>query len=263
LNIAICEEGLGQLASAWQHYHDVLQELFVDDERLPFVKERISALEARVPRLTLQRGPRAPFDTRVRDGSVELSGASFGLPLPVDPGEHELEVHAPGHVSRHYRVIVAAGERVYLVVEPGPEQRSAAKISRRPALARSAGMRQAQPQPPRESQSVKRRAGFVLAASGAAAVAVGAISGIMVLDRKATVENGCDARKICTSEAIEAADSGTTLGAVSTIAFATGAVALISGAYLIISISRPPRPQTALGWSASAFSWGLSVHRTF
>jgi hypothetical protein len=256
LNIAICEEELGQLASAWQHYLEVLEGLFVSDDRLPFVKTRVQALEKRVPRLTLRLSTRAPGTTRVRLASSELTPASFGVALPVDPGQHELVVRADGHESRHYTVGIAEGEHEEIVVEPGPP------VQARPAAA--------PPKPKPSSAAVaraptsgRRTAGFVIGGTGVAALAVGTVAGLMVLDRKAAVEDGCNEQKSCTPEALDAADSGTTLGAVSNVAFVAGILAVLSGAYLVLSSPGPGKPQTALSCGASRSGAALSVYRSF
>jgi hypothetical protein len=255
LNIAICEEELGQLASAWQHYLEVLEGLFVSDDRLPFVKARVQALEKRVPRLTLRLSTRAPGTTRVRLASTELTPASFGVALPVDPGEHELVVRADGHEARHYPVGVAEGEHEEIVVEPGPP------VQARPAVARP------KPKPSaavaRAPTSGRRTAGFIIGGTGVAALAVGTVAGLMVLDRKAAVEDGCNEQKICTPEAVDAADSGATLGAVSNVAFVAGGLAVLSGAYLVLSSPASGKPQTALSYGATWSALALSVHQSF
>src|ERR1700712_1639874 len=72
LNLAECEEQRGHLASAWALYRTAGEQLAEKDERLALAHARASALERRVPKLTLSLAPGAPKGTSVRDGSVEL-----------------------------------------------------------------------------------------------------------------------------------------------------------------------------------------------
>ena len=100
LNLADCEEKRGHLASAWELFRTVEEKLNPSDERVTVAHGRAQALQARVPRLTLELAAGAPKSSSVRDGSVELGSATFGISLPVEPGSHELVVSAPGFAAR-------------------------------------------------------------------------------------------------------------------------------------------------------------------
>ena len=58
------------------------------------------------------------MDTKVRDGEAEYSGAAFGLPLPVDPGKHELVIEAQGRgvpiVAMPYTNVAMANHPAFL-----------------------------------------------------------------------------------------------------------------------------------------------------
>jgi hypothetical protein len=89
-NLADCEERRGRLATAWSLFRGVLSELAVDDDRRPIAEGRAKRLESRLPRVTLLRTPETPPKARVRVDGVELGEGSFGVPLPMDPGAHDL-----------------------------------------------------------------------------------------------------------------------------------------------------------------------------
>src|SRR5688572_17853488 len=91
-NLADCEERRGRLATAWSLFRGVLAELAPDDDRRPIAEQRAKTLEPRLPMLTLVRTARTPPDVRVRVDGVELGEGSYGLPLPMDPGNHELSM---------------------------------------------------------------------------------------------------------------------------------------------------------------------------
>jgi hypothetical protein len=50
-NLAHAEEKVGLIASAWQHYYDVIGQLSPSDGRIAFARARVAALEPRLPRL--------------------------------------------------------------------------------------------------------------------------------------------------------------------------------------------------------------------
>jgi len=110
LNLAQCEEGLGKTASAVQHYRDVTELLPATDQRAGHANERIAALLPRVPKLTITLARGAPEGTRVTRSGVELGAASFGEPLPVDPGQHEIVVSASGRKTTRTTLTIKSGE---------------------------------------------------------------------------------------------------------------------------------------------------------
>src|SRR5882724_4149653 len=58
MNLATCEEKLGRLASAWQHWKEAIDALPANDDRVVFAQSRVEELEKKLPRLqvTLQSG---------------------------------------------------------------------------------------------------------------------------------------------------------------------------------------------------------------
>lgn len=64
LNVALCEESVGRLAAALQHYREVQVLLTKEDERMTLVSTHIGDLEPRVPRLRVSLS-RAATDARV------------------------------------------------------------------------------------------------------------------------------------------------------------------------------------------------------
>jgi hypothetical protein len=143
--------------------------------------------------------------------------------LPVDPGEHEVVVSAAGRRDKAFRVALALSERKELVLtagEPLPAAPSSTPVA--PA--------------PRDDAKGPPLVGYVLAGVGVVGVAIGAVTGVMALDRKATMkDDGCDPDgKTCrTQTGVDAASSGEILSTTSTVAFAVGGVSLGVGAYFL------------------------------
>ncbi|MCA9628661.1 MAG: hypothetical protein KC766_13375, partial [Myxococcales bacterium] len=94
LNLALCEERQGEIASSWAHFLEAAASMSPGDERIPIARQRAAALEARLPRLTLSLPPGAPAGTRVERDGEPVSSASFGVAIPVNPGEHRVVVTA-------------------------------------------------------------------------------------------------------------------------------------------------------------------------
>lgn len=228
LNIADCEEKMGRLATAWALYSEVTERLPASDDRHTVAKERAAALAKRVPKLSVRLAEGAPEGARVvRDGTA-LGTAALDTALPVDPGAHVIVVEAPGHERSSTRISIAEGEQKSVTVSVG-----AAK----PGSTHGAA--------PKGSSS-KQTWGWVLGGVGVVGVGIGAVTGVMVLGKKSTVDDNCDADKRCNQTGLDAAESGRTLGTVSGASFIVGGVALAAGAYLLLTTDSEKRPETAL-----------------
>ena len=253
LNLADCEEKRGRLASAWELFRTVEEKLSPNDERLAVAHGRALALQARVPRLTLALAPGTPPGSTVRDGNVELGAAAFGLPLPMDPGAHELVVSAPGFAPRTFSLQLAEAENRTLTVFVGEATKQAALAAPAPVA----------PGPPREvpsNQASTRTLGFVLGGVGIAGLGVAAVSGVLMLGKKGALNDGCHPDKSCTSAGLDAAHSARTLEIVSNVGWVVGAAALGAGAYFLLSSGPSSKPSTtlALGPTPSGAQFSLS-----
>jgi hypothetical protein len=241
LNLANCRDKLGELATAWQRFQEAIEKLPAGDSRLAVAKERSKALEPRIPKLVLLMSGAPDGLTVLRDG-VELGKGSLNLPLPVNPGVHQVIVRVPGRKDWQSSVELKESERRELALalgEPLPTTAPDASESRPSPVAEAPA---AQPEKPadRSTGSGQRTLGFAIGGLGLAGLATSLITGAMVISRKSTVERECNGN-LCTQAGLDAADSGKTLSTVSTIAFAVGAAGVGVGTYLILSASDEQR----------------------
>lgn len=236
----------------------VEEKLNPSDERVAVAHGRAQALQARVPRLTLELAAGSPKNSSVRDGSVELGSATFGIALPIEPGSHELVVSAPGFAERTFQIQLAEGEVRSLVVSPGaPVSPGAAPLAGpSPAATRS-------PEQPARTGSSGRTLGFVLGGVGVAGLGVATITSLMVVSKKSTVDAGCQPDKSCTSSALDAAHSGRTLEIVSNVGWVVGAAALGAGAYFLLTSGPSTKPSTAVALLPNPAGGQLSLSRSW
>ena len=254
MNLADCEEHLGKVASAWEHWRESIDALGdKPDKRMALARRKIAALEKRLPRVTLHLEPGSPSDTKVMKDGVELGSAALGLPVPVDPGPHVIVVRAPKHVDKSFNVSLAEGEVVEVTVGAG-----ALKPDDKP-VART----EIEPKP--KQTDPKRYIGYGLVGLGAVGLAVGAVAGLVAIGKKNTVGQLCHPDPAggtgCSQEGVDAASTGSTMAAVSTVGFLVGAVAAAGGVTLIVLTSGKSSTSAALGPTPGG--GGLSVTRTF
>jgi len=225
MNLAECEERLGHTASAWQRWGAAADQLPAGDRRRSTALAKARALEALLPRLTVQVKAEVPGLVVVRDG-LALGAASIGVPLPVDPGRHRIVASAPGHTPRSYEVTVESGGQQVVVVEPVPPPTVVA------APVPTETLRQAPPPPERPRG---RAIGWGLLAGGGLALGTGTYFGLQALAARREARDDCQAATHrCWSSAAGALERDRRASLVADVAFAAGTLATAGGLYLLL-----------------------------
>jgi hypothetical protein len=228
LNLAECEEHDGKVASAWEHWRQGLDRLPAGDPRIAMAQQHFSALEPRLPRLTLQLAAGAPDDTRVLRDGVELGRATFGIALPVDPGDHVLTILAANHEAATKPVHLDAAQSLTVQVEPGalgatPPPAPMEAVPPPPSVTPSA----------HESSNGLRTAGWVVGGVGIASFVGAAVTGILIVGDKSTANTDCTPEP-CTHPGVSAVDGGKTLLAVNAVTWALGIAGVGAGVTMIL-----------------------------
>lgn len=100
LNLAACLESDGRLASAWAKFVEAgtIATREGSAQRAAVARQRAAALEPRLVRVQVNVPERVP-GLRVTIGGRAFPEATWGTPIPIDPGEWEVVAEAPGHIS--------------------------------------------------------------------------------------------------------------------------------------------------------------------
>jgi len=169
--LAACHEREGKVASAWSEFTEAadLASRHHDPTRARYARQHAAALDPHVHRIRIDVAPPA---TEV---SVQLAGQTYGpgtlgSAIPLDPGDYEIEVHAPGKkpFSRALHVDPKLGgeERIQVLLEDAPPEP--------PQEARAAPVPLHTSESGPERSSGTRTAGFVVGGIGLA-LGVGAV----------------------------------------------------------------------------------------
>jgi hypothetical protein len=246
-NLAGCEEELGRIASAWQHWREVADQLPASDKRRPRALERAARLEQRLPRLIITLAASAPGDAEVRRDGVPLGAASLGVPLPADPGRHVVVVSARGRPSRSFEVMLAPGEQQVLSVEPAaaPAPRPVpSAVPAAPSSSAAAVVLRARPEPASSPRGRLSGPGPLLLGVGAAALAAGAYFGLQALAARREASRWCaegaGARR-CWASAERALARDRRFSLYADVGLGVGALAAGTGLYFLL---RSPRQHT-------------------
>lgn len=111
LNLALCHDRQGRIATAWAEYKEALSVAIRDgrNERRDFAKQRIDALEPRLPRLVVAPPQEVLSGLQISVDDKILVPELYGGSYPVDPGAHRVVARAPGRVT--WSITVNADER--------------------------------------------------------------------------------------------------------------------------------------------------------
>jgi hypothetical protein len=224
LNLADCEEHVGLLANAWEHYYRLEGELPKSDGRSTLAHERASALAPRVPYLTIGLAANAPPTARVFRDDIELGRASLALALPINPGTHVVLVTAPGRVPERTTVYAAEGERLSLSVHTGAA----------------------------EAVPIRRTLGWSAGAAGVASMGVAAYFGARALSERNTSDAHCSNGLCADSVSLGSYESARSDALAADVGLGIGLVALAIGGYLLLTSSADEAsPSSAVRMSAT------------
>ena len=255
LRLADCYERLGKTASAWatfKHAQNWARQNGQAD-REDLARQRVDTLAPQLSYLTLSLAGTAPPGLRVTRNGSALPLASLGVALPVDPGEHRIEVSAPGHASWQRALLVKPGPGAHNVRVPALEKLPVEAT--RPSRVAPADD---------GSWSTQQTAGAVTGAAGALSVLLGAGFGVYakVEGDRSKREEFCpnDGHNGCTPEGVDIRERARAFGTASTVTFVAGGVLLATGVTLWATAARPARERAArLQWRAAALPGHVST----
>ena len=260
LALAICHEGEGKTATAWVEYTQVATRAKHEGrpDREQAARAKAASLERRLSTLTITVPPalaRTPGLHLLHDGK-EIAEATWGLPVPVDPGPHEVQATAPGTVPFLQQVTIGDnGDRKVVEVPalaPAPVVAPLPVLPPvlppvvppvAPAIASGADIRTSPAAPSGESAPATglpgpRLAGVVLAGAGALALVGGGIFTLRALSKKHEYESQPNCQDTC--PALRAAN---TAGNTAT-GFVIGGVVLAGAGVALYTLGRPHGPPT-------------------
>jgi hypothetical protein len=242
MNLAVCEEKLGMLAKSWEHWQHALRALSPNDRRRQFVEERIAALEADLPTLTIVVKVDNPQRIELERNGVALGQVAWGVAVPVDPGVHEVVVKSPGHRPRRYQIEVAKGEARSVEVTTGPKLPE--RISE-----------------PNQTSSRVTWA-YVVGGMGLAGLGTALATGIMLQRTKDTVDENC-LDNVCNAEGMRAVRNGKKQLAANTTGFIVAGVGLGTGATLLLWRSGKEKERSEAGIRVVSRGVALTYRSTF
>ncbi len=209
--------------------------------------------------LALRRNPPAVLARRLQTRSTELVGklasvrldpdslpdgttatvgskpCQLGTKRYIDPGKVEIEVAAPGFVTRRLTLELREGEERLVSIALAPEAApSAIPDAVEPAPSPARRLEPAPPPVVVSTSSGLRPVGYVAASIGAAAIVAGGVTGYLALAEAEEVRRECPTKTTCSASGAAAARSGSTFSTVSTFTTIGGGALALVGLALVI-----------------------------
>jgi hypothetical protein len=288
LGLARAQVGLGKIVEASESYRRILREPLAPGAPAAFVKavddarRESASVAGRLAWVTLDvKGPTTP---QVVIDDVAVSAAALGVPLACNPGAHTMKASAEGALSgeRSFTLNEGARETISLTLQKLPEAPIAAVVpspvgadgarsgapqagaaSSDPA---SIGVRSEQPSdvpggvyaegppaPPARSSSFQTAAGITALGIGAVGLVGGGVTGVLVLSRRASLNDSCPGGH-CSAQYAGQVDTYRTLANVSTAATIVGATGVAAGTILLLTVPKA----AAVHVYAGALSAGIA-----
>ncbi len=253
LNLGECYEKIGKLARAWATFRDAEAMAFHEGQlaRANWAKGRAAQLEAKLVQLTVEvpEGARISSLEVLRDGEV-LREPLWGSAVPVDPGDHVVEARAPGYKPFSTHVTATHDPIVVRVAPLEHEETTAEAMPPPPPAIDTTPPVTIETLPPErkliEPSSTLRTLGFVTGGAGLASVGLGALFGVLAIDRDNAARGaGCDTTTCPTPGALAISQDAKTFAVASDVAFAVGAVLVATGIVFVVVAPRSPAARVA------------------
>ncbi len=242
-NLGKCYEQLGRTASAYGAYSEAagLARVKVNEERRKDAEERMIALEPLLPKIQIHVAS-PPNGLAISIDGKQVAAGAVGAALPVDPGNREIQVSAPGKKPWKTSVLVASQPGTTPVDVPALEDL---------------------PPPPPPSSEVPMPLGakvsaIGLAGAGAVLLGVGIGFGVDALGKNADSKKLClpDDPNKCSQPGVDLRDQAFSSATVSNVGIFAGLGLLAaSGGVLLVSrlvLQKPAAPpaKNETGWTS-------------
>lgn len=266
-----CQINQGKLVKGTENLRKVLREVLPPEAPVVLTRARERAqsvfdkAKGRIGALYISvKGPRDPASVSVSVDGEPMNVVLLEADRPTDPGEHLVEVSAPGFISAAGRVNVGVGDKANVVINLEPDPRAQITINSR-ALNPIAGSPASSadgtlaPAPRTSELSTEadatalgnewsaepdRTAAYVAWTAGGAGVIAGSIFGLLALEGKNELDRQCT-NNLCPSSSQDRLDSARLASTLATVSFALGGAGLGLGTYFYFAAEPSEEGSTA------------------
>lgn len=256
LNVAVCNEKLGKLATAYGAFIEARARARAAgrQDRVDLANQYISAIEPRLSRLTIVVSSQADVaGLRIYRDGTELGRAAWGTAMPVDPGTHSIEARAAGKRTWSYSIEVGGDADRKKVEVAVLEDDLSAEVAPPPTVVPAvvpapppASPGPPAPAPRTESEpelvNGRRVAAYALGIGGVVALGIGSYFGVRAFSKWSESDDECPGGR-CSAKGAQASEDARRAADASTVSFVVAGACLGAGAYLFFT-SEPDKRKT-------------------
>lgn len=245
LYLGECFERVGKTASAWATFREAASLATTSNQadRARIASARAQEIEPKLSRLSIELSPEVAQipGVTVKRGAQRIEPSLYGTPLPVDPGEYQVQVAAPGYEAWETPIRVEAGGASASVRVPAliKSKESAVPSSNGPQpVVTDVPRSPLEPPPPAAppSMTTQRIAGLVVGGVGVVGLGIGGYFGIRAIVKNSDAETHCPKGALCNDTmGVELSNKARRAATASNIAFAAGGVLVASGLLLYVT----------------------------
>jgi hypothetical protein len=255
LNLALCHEREGRLASSWSEFREAARIARRDGraDREAEAASHMSALEPRLSRLTIVVPPAAQVSgLRIERNGNEVGRGAWSTPIPVDGGEHLVRATAPGREPFTGKVAVGNESDARTIEIPAL---AIAVVVTPPAAVAP----EQPPSPPWVTPKRMRWTGIGAAGLGVLSLAAGGWALASALDLKEQSDPYCTGN-FCDEPGLQKREEAEWRGNLATILGVSGAVLVGAGVALYYFGRRTDAPErkTATTTATARFVFGAA-----
>lgn len=237
LNLGLCREKEGKLATAWVAYNESLSQAIKDHrtEREATARQRIAVIEGSLAKIVVQVSPhaRATPGLEVLLDGTPMRAASWGLIMPIDRGRHELVAKAPGKTPWS-TVVLVPNDGVSVSAEVPPLVDAPVSGPGTPPASDK----------PATGMPLQAFAGWIAIGVGGAFVVTGSIMGGVAIDRHNASNVECPNER-CTQRGVDLNERAKTFAWLANVGIGLG-VAVV-GVGIVLLVTAPKKAaQTAV-----------------
>lgn len=236
LNLAICHQKEGKLASAWSEFHDARSVAAQDgkQDRVQFAEAQMAAIGPQLSRFRVHVSDAARArHVVVKMDDAPLDESAYETEIPVDPGPHRVTAEAEG-----YRLL-----RVDATASPGTQEIAIADLQPDPLVVTT---------PRAPASHVGRNVGIGVGVLGLVSAGVGAALGVVALGKRSDAEKLCMSNQCAQGASVNS--EGVTFAWGADVAIGVGALAVAAAVVLIATDSGGGKSGVAVSVSPSAVS---------
>jgi hypothetical protein len=204
------------------------------DERRRMALDKVTALSALAPEITVDVASGAPSGLVVKRNDVVVEPSAYGVGKKVDQGDYAVSAELDGKQVWERRFKLQERDRARIEV-PWPIPKTGSEEPAPPVKITPAPAAEDTP-----SKPLPKTWMYVSGGVAAAGLATGVVAGLIAMGKKGDIEDNCPNRQ-CNSVGRDAVDSGQSAALVRSIGFAVGIAGAGATVALFFLTKDPPR----------------------